>query len=454
MQRQVSELRKLLGAEAIETRAPGYLLHVDADALDLDRFEHLTRDATLALSAGDAQRAADLLARALELWRGAPLADLAYESFAQPAIARLDELRLVALEQQIDASLALGRESTLLAELEALVWDHPLRERFRGQLMIALYRTGRQADALEVYRKVRQLLVEELGIEPSAALAQLEKQILRQDPALERPQPAGLDRTVLVVPAGNDTIDRLLAFAGPLARLHDRALIVARIVAEADELPAASAAVGKLHETGDANLRTAVFTSREPARDVVRLATSYDVELIFIDKRSVVDLAAVAARTPCDLAVVHHASRPSVGGIVVPFGGNENDWAALELAGWLASVGDGRLTLVGMGADPARGRRDASRLLADASLAVQRVVGVSAEPMLAEPTQDGLAQALQGAGVIVAGFPSRWLAEGSSARPAFVERSTAPVLLVWRGERPGGLAPHESWTHFSWSLQA
>jgi len=443
VQRQISELRKLLGADAIETRAPGYLLHVDPDGRDLDRFERWTYDATVALGAGDALGAADLLARALGLWRGAPLSDLAYEPFAQPAIARLDELRLAALEQQIEAALALGRESVLIPELETLVWDHPLRERLRGQLMVALYRTGRQADALELYRKTRQLLVEELGIEPSVALAELEQQILRQDPALDRPRPAELVRAVLLVPAADDAIAPLLSLAEPLARRPDRSLIVARVVATAEELPAASAAVAKLHEQEDVKLRTAVFTSLEPARDVVRLAASYDVELILVAARSVVDLAALAARAPCDLAVLYGDSPPAGDGIAVPFGGNENDWAALELAAWLASMSAGRLTLVGTAADPAAGRRDASRLLADASLAVQRVIGVSAEPVLAERTEEGLAAALAGAGLVVAGFGSDRL----------VERSAAPVLLVQRGARPGGLAPRESLTCFSWSLQ-
>src|SRR5262249_9795956 len=151
VQRQVSELRKAIGTEAIETRSPGYVLHVEPGALDLDRFEQMLADAVSALELMEAATASELLSGALGLWRGAPLADLTYESFAQPFIARLEELRLVALEERFEAELALGRHAQVLPELEALVWDNPLRERLRGQLMLALYRTGRQADALDQY---------------------------------------------------------------------------------------------------------------------------------------------------------------------------------------------------------------------------------------------------------------------------------------------------------------
>ena len=453
VQKQVSELRKLLGAETIETRTPGYVLHVETDALDLARFERLVHDATLALRRGEPQAAAADLERALALWRGAPLADLAYESFAQPAIARLDELRLTAIEQQMDAALALGRHVAVLAELESLVWDHPLRERFRAQLMIALYRAGRQAEALDVYRKTRQALVDELGIEPSKPLAELEQQILRQDPTLDAPPGLSADRVILVVPGGDASLDGLLALASPLARLPDRSLIVARLLPRSEDLAPASAAVAARRATSDVTLRAAVFTSLEPARDVVRLARNYDVELALLGDDAVPDLEALGERAPCDLAVVCGRRALRDGAVFVPFGGAQNDWAALELGAWLASTLERRLCLVGTAADPARGRRDASRLLADASLAVERVVGVAAEPMLAEPSEDGLVAAVGDAGVVVAAFPARWRAEGLGSRRALAERATAPVVLVQRGTRPGGLAPRDSWTRFSWSLE-
>ena len=182
VQRQISELRKTLGDESIiETRSPGYVVRLEPDQLDLHRFERLTEDA----GREEARRAADLLREALGLWRGAPLADLAYEPFARPAVERLEEIRLAALEQRIEAELGLGRHAELTAELEQCVNEHPLRERFRAQLMLALYRSGRQAEALAVYRRTREKLVEEFGIEPTAALRRLEHAILAQDHSLD-----------------------------------------------------------------------------------------------------------------------------------------------------------------------------------------------------------------------------------------------------------------------------
>ena len=148
VQRQVSELRKVIGPDTIETRSPGFLLHAEPAAVHLGRFESLTGEAAQALARGDAQAASDLYVESLDLWRGAPLAELTYDSFAQPAIGRLEEMRLAALEQRFDADLELGRHSDVIGELEALIWDHPLRERFRVQMMLALYRAGRQAEAL------------------------------------------------------------------------------------------------------------------------------------------------------------------------------------------------------------------------------------------------------------------------------------------------------------------
>ncbi len=191
LQVRVSQLRKALGeaGAAIRTQASGYVLRVEEGQLDLDRFERLVAEA----AGADPSVAADTLREALGLWRGPALADLAYEPFAQTAIRRLEELRLVALERRIEADLALRRHRDLVAELETLVAEHPLREALRGQLMLALYRCGRQADALAIYKSARAALVEELGLEPSQPLRELEQAILRQDASLElapRP-PAG-----------------------------------------------------------------------------------------------------------------------------------------------------------------------------------------------------------------------------------------------------------------------
>ncbi|HEX6049288.1 MAG TPA: alpha/beta fold hydrolase, partial [Gemmatimonadaceae bacterium] len=178
----VSALRKLLGAERIRTRPPGYLFNAPADEVDAAQFESLIarareREDPAARSAG--------LRDALALWRGEPLSDLEGLPLAEREIARLEELRLAALEDRIDADLAAGRHFELVAELETLVGEHVFRERLRGHLMLALYRCGRQADALHAFQKGRRALVEQLGIEPGPALKQLELQILRQDPSLE-----------------------------------------------------------------------------------------------------------------------------------------------------------------------------------------------------------------------------------------------------------------------------
>jgi DNA-binding SARP family transcriptional activator len=181
----VSRLRKQLGDGRLVTRAPGYVLRLDPAESDLGRFERL-----LAAAASEPATASEKLREALALWRGRPLADLAYEPFAQADIARLEELRLAALEQRIEADLAAGRHHELVGELEALRREHPLRERLSGQLMLGLYRCGRQAEALETYRAARAALVDELGIEPGRPLRELHEAILRQDPGLDAPTPA------------------------------------------------------------------------------------------------------------------------------------------------------------------------------------------------------------------------------------------------------------------------
>jgi predicted ATPase/class 3 adenylate cyclase/DNA-binding SARP family transcriptional activator len=188
----VSGLRRALGprsSELLETRPLGYALALPPDALDRDRFERLLAEGRAARAAGDPGAGATLR-EALSLWHGPPLADFRYEPFAQAEIGRLEELRLAALEERIDADLALGRHAELVGELEGLISLHPVRERLRGQLMLALYRSGRQAEALEVYQDARRVLVEELGIDPSPPLRELEAAILRQDPALATPMPA------------------------------------------------------------------------------------------------------------------------------------------------------------------------------------------------------------------------------------------------------------------------
>jgi DNA-binding SARP family transcriptional activator len=183
LQNFISQLRKTLGPEILETKPPGYRLRVRPGELDLDRFRVLVESSR---GAAPAERA-EKLRHALALWRGPPLADFAFEPFAEPHIAHLEELRLAALEERIEADLEAGAHGELIAELEALVNEFPLRERLRGQYMQALYRSGRQAEALQTYQVGRRLLVDQLGIEPSRGLQQLHGAILRQESGLQSP---------------------------------------------------------------------------------------------------------------------------------------------------------------------------------------------------------------------------------------------------------------------------
>ena len=179
----VAQLRKALATEVLIRRPPGYLLRIEPSQFDSGRFEQLVGEARGRV----AGERAKLLREALALWRGAPLADFAYESFAQGEIRRLEELRLEALEERMDADLELGKGGELVGELERLVAENPLRERLRGQLMLSLYRTGRQAEALQAYLDARRMLVDELGIDPSPALQQLYRSVIRQEQVLQPP---------------------------------------------------------------------------------------------------------------------------------------------------------------------------------------------------------------------------------------------------------------------------
>jgi predicted ATPase/DNA-binding SARP family transcriptional activator len=225
LQGYISHLRKAVGEGFVVTRGGGYQLSLAPGHLDLDEFERLAAEGEEALAAGQAASAADRLRAALALWRGRPLADFAYEPFAQAAIGRLEEARLAALEKRIDADLALGRHDRLVSELEALVREHPLRERLRAQRMLALYGAGRQAEALEAYRQARRALSEQLGIEPGPELRQLEHAILAQDPELASPvrRPMVPRRTNLPAPArpllGRDRELRELITLARAARL-------------------------------------------------------------------------------------------------------------------------------------------------------------------------------------------------------------------------------------------
>jgi DNA-binding SARP family transcriptional activator len=193
IQVHISHLRRTLeagdgppkGGRVLVTKSPGYMLRVGEEELDANRFERLVEDGRRAMRGGDMDLAGRHFYRALRLWRGSALSDYTYEPFAQAAIARLEELKISAIQDRIEADLDLGHHGDFVGELDGLVKSYPMRERLRGQLMLARYRCGRQAEALEVARETRRALADELGIDPAPDLQELESAILNQDPALD-----------------------------------------------------------------------------------------------------------------------------------------------------------------------------------------------------------------------------------------------------------------------------
>jgi DNA-binding SARP family transcriptional activator len=352
LQNAVSQLRKALGADVVETRAPGYALKADKEAVDARRFEQLVNEARSA----EADRRADLVGEALQLWRGPPLADFAYEGFAQNETARLEELRLTALEERIEAQLELGAAAELVGELEQLVRENPLRERPRGQLMLALYRSGRQAEALQAYQDARRMLVDELGIEPTPSLQQLHASILRQESALQ-PQAvpgAGEDRLGEVVRALLS--GRLVHVLGPGPSSENGQSLAARL-AEAFDCPeehrgdltrvsqyvAVTQGVGplydQLHELfaeGDEPGPVERFLATLPeqarahgAEHQLLVTTAYGsaLERAFEDRDEEVDVVSFVALGPNRGKFLHQAPNGSETVVAVP-----NAYAELSLA--------------------------------------------------------------------------------------------------------------------------
>jgi YVTN family beta-propeller protein len=310
LQVQISQLRKDLASAtavngtAVLTRGGGYVLEVAPGDVDVDRFEAALADAEDALAAGRPRPAAARLREGLALWRGPPLADVRYEEFAQPEIARLEELRLTATERRIDADLALGRHRELVAELEALVREHPLNERFRGQLMLSLYQGGRTGDALEVYREGRARTVDELGLEPGDELRRLEAQILAGSAEL-RPPPrrsAAAQRSagragVVLVAAGV-----LLAGAALAALLIDRGRGSGRpAAAAADVAPNSVLAL-------DADGRRAAWSVPLPGRPTDLAARGDQLFAVSVDSSA---LTVVDARTRTITRTVPLGLRPA-----------------------------------------------------------------------------------------------------------------------------------------------
>ena len=219
VQAHVSRLRKALGDGRLRTEAGGYTLGLAPGELDADRFSDLVIEGRGAVEAGELDRAGRAFDDALALWRGPPFGDLAYESFAQAELSRLEELHATCTEERIDIGLALGRHDELRPELERLVAERPLRERLRGQLMLALYRSGRQAEALDAYRDARRALVDEVGLDPGRELQELERAILNHDPRLDLPATAQASRSA----KGPVAPGRLAAgvFVGRMAELGE-----------------------------------------------------------------------------------------------------------------------------------------------------------------------------------------------------------------------------------------
>jgi DNA-binding SARP family transcriptional activator len=467
VQGHVSQLRRALGRDVIATRGRDYAIRLPDGALDLHRFERLAAGAAAASSDGRAADASREWRAALSLWRGPALSDLLDVSGVARIADRLDELRDAVLERRIEADLACGRDADAAIELASLVDEHPLRERLRALQMRALYRCGRQAEALEVYRATRATLVDELGIEPGRELQELERAILAHDPALSAPgdatpaAPAAPPvATVLVGALAPGALAGLVAVAEPLARGPQRELVLAATVESADALGPLARRVSELRAQIGARgvgVRAAAFTSRQAGADLVRLAAEQEARLLVVEAPAALlddeQLMTVLDGAVCDVAVAVAPGPPADGPVLIPFSGAAHDWAAVELGATLArGLGRG-VRLAGANVGP--GGRDASRLLASASLVIQRGLGIDAEPVLLEPAPEALVAAARAAGVVVCGLTERWRREGlGRVRHALADAAPVPVLLVRRGLRPGMLAPAESETRFTWTVAA
>ena len=310
----VSRLRRALGPHGarVVSTAAGYAFRLERGELDLERFEHGCEEGRAALAAGRPERAAARLRAALEEWRGPPLADVAYEPFAAIETARLDERRIAALEDRIEADLALGRHGELTTELEALVTDHPLRERLRAQLMLALYRAGRQGDALEVYRAAVRTLDAELGVRPRPELDRLNAAILAHAPELElaapaqgAPEPRRATATILFTDLAGSTAQRVRLgdeAADALRREHEGRLRDALALHGGREVKALGDGLMIVFESAGAAVACAVDLQRAADRQELRMRVGLAAGDVTWEDGDCFGMPVVLAQRICDAA--------------------------------------------------------------------------------------------------------------------------------------------------------
>jgi YVTN family beta-propeller protein len=481
---QLSRLRKALGAtgeQRLLASPPGYLLRVETDELDLHVFEQLFAEGRRALEEGDAEQAAAKLQAAEKLWRGRPLADLEFEPFARVEVERLEELRLAAVEAKIEAELALGHDAALVPELEALVGEHPLRERLRSQLMLALYRCGRQADALETYRVGRSMLSQELALEPSLRLRELEQAILRQEPALELAvnEPRVVTASAVSPPSG--ATNGNANTAGALASRHRRryvasgalavavlavtaAFIVPRLSSGAPTLLAAANSVGIIDQHGGA-VRSVVDTGGQPGGIASGAGATWVTDsandlLLHIDRKGAVERIPVG-HGPTGVAVgdgavwvvnqldrtvsqINPAALKQV--TTIPVGNSPSAISFGAGSVWVANTADNTISRI----DPAAGKVVATIGLGASvpqGVAVGKnrvwVTSATGQLLLIDPRSKKVSLTYQignGPKGVAVGNGSVWVANSAEGTVSRFDPGTGSVSKVSVGRAPSGVA--------------
>ena len=457
-QARVSQVRKALaeGAKALETRPGGYLLRLEPEQLDLLRFERLVAEA----EGSDASRTAGKLREALALWHGLPLADFTYDDWAQPAIARFEELRLAALEKRIDGGMKLGRHAQLTGELEAVIAADPLRERppwpaNAGALPVR--ETGRGARRLHAHTPDAHGRKGFGGSSPDRHCSNSSKRFSTGRSARTGGRPvAGAFRArrdprsfSLAWPACDRRAVEQAAFQGAHPRHAGSRKPRARVGDGAARQPPQGAAFPR-NRGADCRLRLDEPGRRSGSpRTRVRRRSGRSRRAVGPALQGAT-VSTLLEKAPCDVAVVT-GGEPQLGQVLVPFVGAEHDWTAIERGAGLPEPRRAR-SRCSEPKNPASGQRDASRLLASASIAVQRGFGLAAEPLLVARETDEVVRVADEAGMVVTGLSENWKSEGlGTIRTALAARTGSATLLVRRGLRPGGLAPREQLTRFTWS---